>query len=120
MPLIAVDYQTKRVEQRGLLLESCVNGIENLAFFSLTVGVELVELVSDLAGASCISSTEEFDYIAGDIHATSCVDPWCNAESNLSGSKGPPAHLRDLEQSFETRVYRGTQSLQAKLGEHAV
>src|SRR5271165_5355031 len=45
VPSVAVDHQAEGIEQRGFLLESRIDGIENSALLCLTVAVELVKLV---------------------------------------------------------------------------
>ena len=110
----------KDIEQRGLLLESRMNGIENSAFFRLTLGVELVEFVGDLAGAGRVFHAEEFDHVAGNVHAAGGVDAGRNAESNFARSQWPAADLRNFEQRLQPRIYRGAQRFETEFGEYAI
>src|SRR5207245_7210952 len=85
VPPVAINYQAEGVQQLRFLLESCMNGIQNPAFFGLPIGIELVELARNFAGADCILHAEEFDHIAGNIHAAGSIDAGRDAESNFAG-----------------------------------
>src|SRR5579864_7130974 len=97
-----------------------MDGVQNSAFFGLTLGVKLIELVGNLAGADCVFHAEEFDHIASHVHAAGGVDSGGDAESNFARGQRPSAYLRDFEQRLQSGIYRRAQSFETKLGEYAV
>ena len=82
------------------------DGFENAAFFFLTVGVKLVEAAGDFAGAGGVFHAEEFDDVAGHIHAAGGVDARGDAKCDFAGRERTAADLRDLEQGFQSGIHR--------------
>ncbi len=105
MPAVTVDHQAEGIQQRGLLFEARIDGFDNSAFFGLAIGVELIELVCDLASARRVFHAEEFDHVAGNIHAAGGVNSWRYAKSNFTRGEWSANDLCDFEQSLEPGIY---------------
>src|SRR5580698_10415135 len=109
MPALSVHHNAKRVWEGWVLLKTTGDGIEEATFFLLALGVQLIELGRDLAGACGILRAEEFDDIGSNVHATGGIDSGSDAKSDFAGSKRTPAYLRGFEQRFEPGIDSRTQ-----------
>jgi hypothetical protein len=87
MPAVAVDDHAVGVMQSWFLLEAALDGLQDATFFLLALAVELVEAPGDLTGARGIFHTEEFDHVAGNIHASGRVQAGRDAECDFGGSR---------------------------------
>ena len=75
---------------------------EGCCFGGAAVGVEGVEFFGEGLGDGGIAGEEEFDYVAGDVHAAGCVDTGSYAEAYLGGSWGAvEGDLGDLHEGAQ-------------------
>ena len=80
-----------------------VDGLQDAALFLLAFGVELIELVGNLASAGRIFHAEEFDDVAGNIHAAGGIDARRDAESDFARSERSAARLARLRATLSVR-----------------
>ena len=74
-----------------------IDGLQDAALFFLPFAVELVESAGDLAGSRGIFHAEEFDDVAGNVHAAGGVDARRDAKGNFAGGeRSPVAELARL------------------------
>src|SRR6188472_1617706 len=121
MPAVAVD------DEAALAVEDAVgeHGVdlgEHGLLSGAALGIQLIELVGERAGAFDVARGEELDDFGGDVHAASGVDARADAEANIAGSERATCgvELRDIKQGAQTRVDRATQAGDAKRGDDAV
>jgi len=84
VPAFAVDYDAIRLAQGRIASDSFVDGAENAALFFLAFGIQAIEFSREQPGAVGIFHAEEFNHVAGYIHATGGVDARGDAEGNFS------------------------------------
>ena len=71
--------------------------IHNVSLFLLTMAVELVEPIGDFASANRILYAEEFDDVAGHVHAAGGVDARSDTKSDFPRSERPTTELCDFQ-----------------------
>ena len=84
------------------------------------MAVELVKPIGDFACPYWIFHAEEFDDVAGHIHAAGGVDARRDSKSDLSRSKGAATELRYFQQGFEAGIDGRSQAFQSQLGKDAI
>ena len=94
---------------------------QDFAFFLLTVGVETIEFGGEFAGADSILHAEQFDHVAGHVHASGGVDTRRDSEGHLGRRWWPlGGNLRDFQQSFQAGVHGLAQGVQSKAGKNSI
>ena len=87
VPAIAVNHHAEGIAQRGFTFYAGVNRFQNAPFFFLPFGIELVEFVRQFARPGFILHTEQFDDVAGHIHAAGGVDARSDTKSHFTGGQ---------------------------------
>ncbi len=99
----------------------CVDRVENAAFFLLSLGVQLIEAVGDVAGAGRVFHAEQFNDVFRHVHAAGGIQARRDAERHFAGAQRTrAAYLRHFEQRPQPGIHRGAQGIESELGEDAV
>src|SRR5437762_13397900 len=120
MPTVAIDHRTECFPQQRVVGHLLLDGLHNPSLFFLTIGVELVQPERYFARWSRLLNTEQFDNFACDVHAAGSIDSWRDAKRNFARSQWLAAKLRNLKQSFQSRIYRRAQLAQTHARDHAI
>src|SRR5262249_45361562 len=94
VPAFAVDDNAKRIANCRFFREPLFDAFDEAALFVLPLGIELIEPPRDLPRAVGVFDTEQFDYVAGSVHATGGVETRRDAEANFGG--GERAAVREF------------------------
>ena len=85
VPTFAVDHDAECVAKSRFFFEVSDDRLQDAALFLLPVAVELIELVGQLTSADWIFDVEQFNDVAGNVHAASGVDARRNTKCNFAG-----------------------------------
>ena len=95
--------------------------LEGLGFGGAALVVEAVEFFCELGCAGRVFCEEEFDDVAGDVHAAGGVDAWGEAEADFGGGGGAVyGDLRDLHEGAQAGLDGVAKFAQAQSGDDAV
>src|SRR5207245_4189975 len=83
VPAIPINHDAERVAKRGLLLETRFDLFQNSAFLFLALSVEFVEAHGKFTSARWVLHAEEFDDVAGHVHASSRIESRRDAECDF-------------------------------------
>src|ERR1700722_13570465 len=107
VPALSVDDDAVGVEKCGIAGEAFFHGTQDSPLFLLAVGVEMIEFRGEFAGSGRIFHAEEFDHVAGHVHAAGGVDSRSDAEAYFAGrGRTLGGNLRDFEQGLEPGIHR--------------
>ena len=121
VPAFAIDHDAVSFAQRGIAADAFLDQAQNSTLFFLAICIEAIKFGGQFARARGFFHAEQFDHVAGYIHAPGGVDARRNAERNFHGSGWTlRRNLRHFEQRLQPGIDRPAQSVEAQLREHSI
>src|ERR1700685_4642359 len=121
VPAFSIDHNAVGFAERGIIRDALLDREQDATLFFLTLGIEAIQFPGQQPRTISIFHAEQFDHVAGNIHASSGVDARGYPEGNFGGvGRTLGGNLRDLEQRLEAGIYGAAQSIEAEAGEDAI